>query len=35
VTDHATAFNTQTVLTSNGTVILTINENQVFMEVVQ
>lgn len=35
VIDYGTAFNTQTVLISNGTVTLTLNENPVFMEVVQ
>lgn len=35
VTDYATAFNTQTVSASNGTVTLTLNENPVFVEVLQ
>lgn len=35
VTDYATAFNTQTVLASNNTVTLTLNENPVFVEALQ
>jgi hypothetical protein len=35
VTDYATAFNTQTVSASNGTVTLALNENPVFVEVLK
>ncbi len=35
VTDYATAFNTQTVMVSSGSVTLTLNENPVFIEVLQ
>jgi hypothetical protein len=35
VTDYATAFNTQTVSASNGTITLTLNENPVFVEALQ
>lgn len=35
VIDYATAFNTQTLLTSNGMVTLTLNENPVFVEALQ
>ena len=35
VTDYASAFNKQTVPVSNGTITLTLNENPVFVEVLQ
>jgi hypothetical protein len=35
VTDYGTAFNTETLLISNGTVTLTLNENPVFLEILQ
>jgi len=35
VTDYATAFNTQTIVVSNGTATLSLNENPVFVEAQQ